>query len=252
MDLGISGKRALVTGASKGLGFAVCEALANEGVNLMLFARNIDQLASAQADLKRRFEVEVDTFAGDMTSGEDIKRLGLELRAKNGCDILILNTARPPHPLREFLEETEPERWDIAYRTQLLGACLVLQEVAPQLIEKGWGRIVAITSATVKQPLPLHALSTVFRAGLMGGLKQLANEIAPSGVTVNSVSPAAIRTEAFAETFDSSERAKLSPMKRLGTLEEFAGTVAFLASQQAGYIHGTNVQVDGGANGSIF
>ena len=252
MDLGISGKLALITGGSKGLGFGVCEALAAEGVNLMLFARNARELEAAQVDLKARYGVKVDVVAGDMTLADDVRRLGHALRDLGGLDILILNTARPPHPLREFLNETDPERWEVSYRTQLLGACMVLQELTPQMIAKGWGRIVAITSATVKQPMPLHALSTIFRAGLMGALKQMANEIAATGVTVNSVSPAAIRSEAFAGTFDLDERAQGMPMKRLGTVQELAGTVTFLASQQAGYIHGSNVQVDGGSTATLF
>ena len=252
MDLGISGKLALVTGGSKGLGFGVCEALAEEGVNLMLLARNAQQLEAAQADLMKRYSVKVHVVAGDLTLHDDIRRLGIALRELGGPDIFVLNTARPPHPLREFLDETDPQRWEVAYRTQLLGACMVLQEVTPLMIEKGWGRIVAITTASVKQPMPLHALSTIFRAGVMGALKQMANEIAATGVTVNSVSPAAIRSDAFADTFDLDERARGTPMKRLGTVRELAGTITFLASQQAGYIHGANIQVDGGSTATLF
>lgn len=252
MNLGISGKLALVTGGSKGLGFGVCEGLAAEGVNLMLFARNAQELEAARADLKSRFPVEVDVVAGDMTLPGDIERLRAALSDRGGPDIFVLNTARPPHPLREFLDETDPQRWEVAYRTQLLGACMLLQAVTPLMIKKGWGRVIAITTASVKQPMPLHALSTIFRAGVMGALKQMANEIAATGVTVNAVSPAAIRSDAFAGTFDLEERARGTPMKRLGTVKELAGTVAFLASQQAGYIHGANIQVDGGWTGTIF
>src|SRR4051812_49084888 len=128
MNLGISGKLALVTGGSKGLGFGVCEALAAEGVNLMLFARNAQELEAAQADLTKRFSVTVHFVAGDMTLQDDIRRLGVALRDVGGPDIFVLNTARPPHPLREFLDETDPQRWEVAYRTQLLGACMMLQE----------------------------------------------------------------------------------------------------------------------------
>lgn len=252
MDLGIAGKLAVVTGGSKGIGFGVCEALAAEGVNLMLFARNNEDLNAAKSDLSARFDVQVHFVAGDMTIQSDIRRLGEALECIGGADILIINTGRPPHPLREFLDEKDPARWEVSYQTQLMGACLVLQEITPQLIKKNWGRIIAITSATVKQPMPLHALSTVFRAGLMGALKQMANEIAATGVTVNSVSPAAICSDAFAETFNLEERAKSMPMKRLGTVGELTGTVTFLASQQAGYIHGSNIQVDGGWTGSLY
>ena len=252
MDLGIRGKLAIVTGSSKGLGYGVCEGLAAEGANLMLFARNASELESAKEKLSAKYAVDVHFVAGDMTRDDAIRRLGAALRGLGGPDIFVLNTARPPHPLREFLKETEAERWEIAYRTQLFGACMLLQEIAPQMIEKKWGRIIAITTASVKQPMPLHALSTIFRAGLMGALKQMANEIASTGVTVNSVSPAAIRSDAFAATFDLEERARDTPMKRLGTVEELAGTIAFLASRQAGYIHGSNVQVDGGWTATMF
>jgi 3-oxoacyl-[acyl-carrier protein] reductase len=252
MDLGISGKLALVTGGSKGLGFGVAEALAAEGVNLVLLARNAQELEVAQTDLAKRYGTKVHVVVGDMTIAADIRRLGAALRELGGADILVLNTARPPHPLREFLDETDPQRWEVAYRTQLLGACMVLQEVTPQMIGKGWGRVIAITTASVKQPMPLHALSTVFRAGVMGALKQMANEIAATGVTVNSVSPAAIRSDAFAGTFDLDERARGMPMKRLGTVQELAGTITFLASQQAGYIHGSNIQVDGGWTVALY
>lgn len=252
MDLGISGKLALVTGGSRGLGFGVCEALAAEGTDLVMFARSKDAIEAARANLHDRFHVKVEGVDGDLTRHDDIRRLATFLRHKGGPDILVLNTARPPHPLREFLDETDPERWEEAYRTQLLGACRLLQEITPLMLPKGWGRIVAITSATVKQPMPLHALSTIFRAGLMGALKQMANEVAGKGLTVNSLSPAAIRSDAFAETFDLEQRARQMPMKRLGTVEELAGTVAFLVSQQAGYIHGANVQIDGGSTGALY
>ena len=251
MDLGISGKLALVTGGSMGLGFGVCEALAAESVNLVLFARGKEQLEKAQADLRKRFCVEVETVAGDMTIQGDVRRLGKVLSSKNGPDILILNTTRPPSPMRELLDETDPERWERAYRTQLFGAVLVLQEITPLILKKGWGRIVAITSASVKQPLPLHALSTIFRAGLTAALKHLANETAGKGITVNSVCPASIQSESFAANYDLDERVQRVPLKRLGTVSEFAGTVAFFASQQAGYIHGTSIQVDGGMTGSL-
>lgn len=252
MDLGIKGKLAVVTGSSKGLGFGVCEALAAEGVNIMLFARNPQELEAAAQDLRQRFGVEAGFVAGDMTVKDDIVRLAKACSDRGGPDILVLNTARPPHPLREFLDETDPERWEVAYRTQLLGACVALQQITPLIMKKKWGRVIAITTASVKQPMPLHTLSTVFRAGVMGALKHLANEIAASGVTVNSISPAAIRSDAFAGTFDLGERARGTPMQRLGTVAELAGTVAFLASQQAGYIHGANIQVDGGSTAALY
>lgn len=252
MDLGIAGKLALITGGSMGLGFGVAEVLAQEGVDLVLFARNKERLEQAQAELRGRYAVSVDIIAGDMTSQDDVSRLGRALRDRNGPDILILNTARPPSPMRDFLDETDAERWERGYRTQLHGAIMVLQEIAPLIIGKGWGRIVSIGSASVKQPHPLHAMSTIFRAGLMAALKHLANETAGKGITVNSVCPASIRSESFAANYDLEARVQRVPMKRLGTMAELAGTVAFFASQQAGYITGESIQVDGGMTGALY
>jgi 3-oxoacyl-[acyl-carrier protein] reductase len=246
MDFGISGKRALVIGGSSGLGLAVCEALAAEGVNLAIFARNASRLASATAHLTQRFGVKVETVAGDITEPLEVQRLAEHLKESGGLDILILNTARPPSPMRQFLDETDDLRWSQAYQQQLNGALVVLRFITPLLLEKSSSRLVAITSATVKQPMPLHAISTVFRAGVQAALKHLANETASRGLTVNAVAPASILTAGLATHHNLAERAQAIPVKRLGTPEELAATVVFLTSRQAGFITGQTVQVDGG------
>ncbi len=253
MDLGIAGKTAVVTAASSGLGRAIAETLAGEGADLVLFARREPLLREIADDLSKRFRVIVLPVVGDMRRPADVRRLTAVAAAhKTGPDILILNTGRPPVPMREALDEIDDERWEDAYRTQLWGGILVLREIAPLLVAKGGGRIVAVTSSSVKQPMPKHALSTVFRAGLTAYLKHLANEIADKGVTVNSVCPGAVATESLKGSYDISERAKKLPMKRVGTPEELAATVAFLSSQQAGFITGAAVQVDGGAVASLI
>lgn len=246
MDFGISGKRALVIGGSSGLGLAVCEALAAEGVNLAIFARNASRLASASAHLTQRFGVKVETVAGDITETLEVQRLAEQLKKSGGLDILILNTARPPSPMRQFLDETDDLRWSQAYQQQLNGALVVLRFITPLLLEKSSSRLVAITSATVKQPMPSHAISTVFRAGVQAALKHLANETASRGLTVNAVAPASILTAGLATHHNLAERAQAIPVKRLGTPEELAATVVFLTSRQAGFITGQTVQVDGG------
>lgn len=251
MDLGIAGKRAVVIGGSSGLGYAVCEALAAEGVRLVLFARDQEKLAAAQARLRERFGVAVDSVRGDMTLNADVQMLTRMLRDSGGVDILIVNTARPPSPMREFLDETDDGRWEYAYQQQLNGALITLRALTPLLLEKGWGRVVAITSATVKQPMPKHAISTIFRAGVQAALKHLSNETASRGVTVNAVAPATILTESLAAYHNLEERARAIPVKRLGTPEELAATVAFLASRQAGFITGQTIQVDGGMTSSL-
>ena len=148
--------------------------------------------------------------------------------------------------MRQFLDETDDLRWSQAYQQQLNGALVVLRFITPLLLEKSSSRLVAITSATVKQPMPSHAISTVFRAGVQAALKHLANETASRGLTVNAVAPASILTAGLATHHNLAERAQAIPVKRLGTPEELAATVVFLTSRQAGFITGQTVQVDGG------
>jgi 3-oxoacyl-[acyl-carrier protein] reductase len=154
--------------------------------------------------------------------------------------------------MREFLDETDDERWANAYRDQLEGALNVLRAIAPILAERGWGRIVAITSASVKQPMARHAISSIFRAGVHAALKHLSNELAGRGVTVNAVAPATISTPTFASFHDIQARIAAVPLKRAGTPEELGATVAFLASQNAGFITGQTIQLDGGQTASLL
>ncbi len=253
MDLGIAGKLAIVTASSGGLGDAVARALAAEGVNLALFARSQDRLHANAAEIERRYQVRALPVAGDMRLRKDVENLvAVVAREFGGPDILVLNTGRPPLPTREVLAETEDERWEKAYRTQLWGAILVARIVVPLLVQRGWGRVIAITSASVKQPMPSHGLSTVFRAGVTGMMKHLANETAAKGVTVNCVCPASIATEGLKQSYDLAERVKRVPVGRIGRPEELAAAVAFLASDLAGFITGASIQVDGGMVASLY
>lgn len=245
MDLGIAGKRALVIGGSGALGLAVCERLAAEGVKLLVFARDRERLSACRQQLLGGGAVDVDTCAGDITYEEDVDRLAAQAAAAE-VQILVLNTPRPPSPMRDFLEENEQERWDQAYRQQLHGALLVLRKITPSIARTGWGRVVAITSATVKQPMPRHAVSSIFRAGVQAALKHLAMEVAPHGVTVNAVAPATVMTPTFGTYHNARQRIEAVPLKRAGRPEELAATIAFLASEHAGFITGENIQVDGG------
>ena len=252
MDLGISGKRALVIGGSGGLGLACARSLAAEGVDIAIFARNSENLNRAISDIKSAFGVTCDGFSGDITKQADVQALRDWVAASGGMDIMVLNTPRPPSPMVDFLDENDDDRWDRAYRDQLEGALFMLRQLTPLLLNKGWGRLIAITSASIKNPLPRHALSTVFRSGVQAALKHLSQEIAEHGVTVNAVAPATVLTPTFAQFHNLSDRVAATPLKRAGTMEELGGTVAFLASQQAGYITGENIQFDGGRTGSLL
>lgn len=257
MDLGIKGKVALVTGSSGGMGRNVAHTLAAEGANVVLFARSADKLEVVAQELREQHKVKVVAVPGSMLDTADIERLAQTLRELGGPDIVVLVTGRPPNPLRLTLQETEPARWEEAYQNQLWSVVQVVNGVVPQMVERGWGRIIAVTSASAKQPMAVHALSTVFRAGVTAYMKGLANEIGSSGITVNCVAPALVdtshRTGKSAYTTEQAERRlTLCPMRRAGTQEEVCGVIAFLASHQAGFVTGSTVTVDGGMVGSLF
>lgn len=252
MDLGIAGKRALVIGGTSGLGLASAEALAAEGVNLALSARNADTLAEVTERLAGEHGITAEGYAGDVTKQDDVKRIRAEVEASGGIDILILNTPRPPSPMRDFFDETEDERWQVAYHNQLESALFVLRHLAPLLRGKGWGRLVAITSASVKQPMPRHAVSSIFRAGVHAALKHLVDELGPDGVTVNAVAPATVITPTFANYHNLDARVAAIPLKRPGKGEELGATVAFLSSEHAGFITGETIQFDGGMTRALL
>ncbi|MBF9032657.1 SDR family oxidoreductase [Rhodobacterales bacterium HKCCE2091] len=252
MDLGIGGKRALVIGGSSGLGLAAAEALAAEGAEIAIFARNPETLDRETARVRSLHGVGVEGIAGDVTQQADVIALRDRVAEAGGTDILVLNTPRPPSPMRDFLAETEDDRWDRAYDDQLRSALFVLRHLTPLLLGKGWGRLIGITSASVKQPMPRHAVSTIFRAGVQSALKHLVEEVAPHGVTVNTIAPATVLTPTFTRFHDLDSRVAGTALKRAGTLEEFGGTVAFLASRQAGFITGETIQFDGGMTRALL
>ncbi|KWF32814.1 hypothetical protein WL88_26115 [Burkholderia diffusa] len=251
MDFGIAGKRAVVIGGSTGLGYAVCKALAAERVNLLVFSHDEQNLHRCRETLSGKFDVAVDVCRGDIANEGDVDRLSEVVAGFGDVEIVVLNTPRPPSPMRDFLDETEQTRWDAAYQHQLHGALLVLRKLGRLVTRSGWGRVIAITSASVKQPMPRHAISTIFRAGVHAALKHLAMEVAEHGVTVNAVAPATILTPTFAMYHDLEARVRAVPLKRAGKPEELGATVAFLASVHAGFISGQVIQMDGGATLSL-
>ncbi len=193
-----------------------------------------------------------------MLAQTDVERLASLIRqAFGGLDILVLNTGRAPNPLRATLEETEEKRWHEAYQNQLWGTIQVANTVLPLMLDRGWGRVIAITSSSVKQPMPHHSLSTVFRAGVTAYVKHLANEVGAKGITANCVAPALIDTShrigAAAYTPEqAAARNKMTPLGRMGTQEEVCGVVTFLASKQAGFVTGSSINVEGGMVGAML
>lgn len=258
MNLGIDGKCALVTASSAGMGRNIAHALAAEGVNVALFARTADKLKAVAQEIEQQHKVKAVAVAGDMLSSADVGRLKDTLQQEfGGLDIFIMNTSRAPNPLRATLDETEDARWQQAYQNQLWSAIQVTKTMLPLMLGRGWGRIVAITSASVKEPMPHHSLSTVFRAGVMAYMKHLANEVGPQGITVNCVAPALIDTShrtgtAAYSAAQTEARKKLTPLGRMGRQEEVCGVVTFLTSMQAGFITGSSINVEGGMLRSLL
>lgn len=252
MDLGIKGRTALVTASSTGMGRNIAHALAAEGVNLVLFARSAETLRGVAHEIAETHGVKSLAVPGDMLVRADVERLTATLQHDcGGPDIVVLNTARPPNPIRATLDESDAQRWHEAYHNQLWAVIQVANSVIPLMLARGWGRIIAITSASVKEPMPHHSLSTVFRAGVTAYMKHLANEVGANGITVNCVAPALIETphRSAAAAYSAAQleaRRNLAPLRRLGTQAEVCGVVAFLASMQAGFVTGSTINVEGG------
>jgi len=257
MDLGLKNKVALVAAASRGLGRAVAEELAAEGAALVICARDAQALAETSAAITDRSAVPVLAVAGDVAVRSDVARVvaaGIERFGR--IDILVTNAGGPP---AGKFEQLTREQWDDAVQLTFFSAIELARYVLPGMKERGWGRILNITSIAVKQPVENLILSNSLRAGVTGFARTLANEVASDGITVNNILPGYTRTERVEELAKMmAEKQGISaaefkgrweeeiPMKRLGEPREFAALAAFLVSERASYITGTSIQVDGG------
>jgi 3-oxoacyl-[acyl-carrier protein] reductase len=263
MDLGIKGRVALVCGASSGLGKAVATALAREGAKVAVCARTAEKLEKAAEEIRRATGGEVFAVAADVSVPAQVKDAVAKTVAHFGTiEILVCNAGGPPPGA--FVDQPA-DAWLKAVELNLLSTVHLCREAVPHMKKAGWGRIINITSFAAKQPHEGLILSNTARAGVLGFAKSLANEMASSGILVNTVCPGAFETarhialtekRAAAEGISVEEanrkRVKEIPVGRFGKPEEFADLVAFLASERAGYITGTAIQIDGGVVRSLI
>ena len=258
MDLGLSGKVALVTAASKGLGRAIATELAREGARVVISSRDEEALSRTATEIWEETGAEVDYRAADLTNAADIEALVSHAAERFGrVDVLVNNTGGPPAGTFEDLDD---DAWQTAFEQILLSLIRCVRGVLPHMREgEPWGRIVNVASSSVKQPIENLTLSNTFRAGLAGLAKSLSLELAPDGILVNTLGPGRIST-ARSESMDASQAESQGvsveevrgsfesriPLGRYGTPEEFARVAAFLASPANGYVTGQAILVDGG------
>ena len=248
MDLGLDGKVALVTGASQGIGFGIAKELAAEGARVAISSRSQEKIEAAAAEIGGRGYVHdtVDLDAAPALIDAIERDLG-------PIDILVTNTGGPPggDPL-EFTRE----QWEAAHRELVVAAIEMIQLVVPGMRERGFGRVVSISSSAAKEPIPSLLLSSAHRPGLLGAFKVLAKTLAPDGITLHTIRPGRLATDRISHLHGSIEKAQEVareeiPAGRLGTAEELAAAAVFLCSERASYITGTTLLVDGGLTNSL-
>lgn len=257
MDLGLQGKVALVAGGSQGLGKAVAVELIREGARVAVCALDDPQLPRAVEEIKALTGGDIIGVPADLTDAAQARNFihkGLEHYGT--VDVLVNNAGGPPN--KTFLE-IDDDLWEFGFRLNLMSTILMTREVVPIMMEKRWGRIINMTSISVKQPIDGLILSNTVRSGVIGLAKTLSNELAPYNITVNNVCPGYTLTDRVRNlAIDVAKKENTQPeaiikrwestipMGRLGTPEDFAALVAFIASQRAGYITGASIQIDGG------
>ena len=254
MDLGIKGKRALVCASSKGLGLGCARALAAAGVDLVMNARGADALEAAAAAIRADFGVDVVTVAADIAGAAGQADV---IKAAQGVDILVTNAGGPPPGM---WSDWDRDDFIAALDANMLAPIALMKALLPDMQKKGWGRVVNITSQSVKSPIAVLGLSNAARAGLTGYVAGTSRQVAPDGVTINNMLPGihatdrAISLDTGVSTQQGSsmdearaQRQATIPARRYGTADEFGAMCAFLCSQHAGFIVGQNILLDGGA-----
>jgi 3-oxoacyl-[acyl-carrier protein] reductase len=254
MDLGITGKKAVVCASSKGLGLACAEELAANGVNLVMNARTEDVLKASAERLRKTYGVEVDAIPCDITTPEGRTAI---LNAAGHVDILVNNAGGPPPgDFRDF----SMEDWHDALNSNMLTPIELIKAVIDPMIDQGFGRIVNITSGSVKNPIPQLGMSNGARSGLTGFVAGVARQVAKHNVTINNLLPGLFETDRVRSLFDArsknegrpaaelrAETEAANPCGRIGQTKEFGHACAYMCSAHAGYLVGQNILIDGGA-----
>lgn len=254
MDLGITNKNAVICASSKGLGLGCAEALAQAGANLVMNARGAEALESEAARLRDTYGVTVHAIAGDVTTDAVQSQL---LNAVDHVDILVNNAGGPPPGMWSDWDKSDFQK---ALDANMLTPIALIAAVLPGMMQRGWGRIVNITSQSVRAPIPVLGLSNSARAGLTGYVAGVSRQVAGSGVTINNLLPGVHETDRIltvdkviskrdGKSMDEVKADRLAgiPAGRYGTRQDFGQTCAFLCSQHAGFIVGQNLLIDGGA-----
>ncbi len=263
MDLSIKGKNAIVCASSQGLGKSAAVDLAKEGVNLAICSRNKDKINLVKEEIEQIADVKVVAIEADLSSEKDINALFQEAKKElKAVDILINNNGGPPP---STFEELTDEDWQRTFNSTMMSAIRLSKLVLPDMKNNKWGRIINISSVSVKTPVNGLFLSNSIRMGVLGWAKALSDEVAPHGITINTVCPGTTKTERIEQIInaqsessgkDKSEieeaMANSNPMLRIGEASDLSALIAFLASEKASYMTGLAVQVDGGSARTFY
>jgi 3-oxoacyl-[acyl-carrier protein] reductase len=244
MDLHIKGKRALVTGSSKGLGRAIAAGLAAEGVQVAICSRNAQSVAKTAA------EIRAEGFPCDLAQEGAVEKLIEQVNAKlGGIDILVANTGGPPPTV---FDGTSDAQWRAAFENLFMSTVKMIRLALPGMKQRKWGRIMVVTSVAAEEPLDGLTISNALRPSLHGLFNSLSREVGKDGITVNCLMPGSTLTDRLKDfPYDQDEIDRTIPAGRLGRPEDFGAVATFLASEQAGYINGQAIAVDGGMLRSI-
>ncbi|MCG8619497.1 MAG: SDR family oxidoreductase [Desulfobacterales bacterium] len=258
MDLKLKNKIALVTASTRGLGRGCAEQLAAEGCKVAICSRNQEEATQAASEISNRTGSRVIGFAADMSNPDEINGLVESVRADLGDPEILVTNAGGPAP--GTFATTPLDQYEKGINLNLMSAVRLIHAVVPVMQKKGWGRIIAITSTSVKQPIGTLLLSNTARAGLTGFLKTIATELAPDGITVNAILPGIHKTDRILQLAEYrgkeenrppeeiiGEMMNANPTKTIGDPENFGAMAAFLASDQACFINGQSILIDGGS-----